>query len=463
MADLLPIAVEDVAAFVRRAGLRMPFRFGNACVEELEILYVAVRIAGAAGAAPGWAAQTLSPLWFDKDPKRSPEAKRERLLTALREGISAWRAAGAGPLGVLHDEVAPAVERACAAHGIDGLAASFGVAIVEQAVLDAICRATERTLHEAVRQDLPGLGPEVACSLPPRPVAAVAVRHTVGLGDPLVAADVLEPLGDGLPESVEEAVARYGLRWLKVKIGGDPQAAAERLARLDEVLSRVAWRVACTLDLNEQLEDMESARRLVERLAGDPDLRSAWARVAWIEQPVRRDRALEGDVVDPLRAIQRRLPVILDESDAADETLERALALGYRGVSAKSCKGVVRALRHHARLARAGSEGGWEFVHAAEDLTCPPVVALQQDLALAASLGVPHAERNAHHYLRGLSHLDESERREALRRTPRLYELLPDGVPTLRIREGVVDLGEVVASGFGAIEEPDVQALDPLT
>ena len=39
--------------------------------------------------------------------------------------------------------------------------------------------------------------------------------------DPITAADVKLPVGDGLPESLEEVIHRYGHRWFKLKVGGD--------------------------------------------------------------------------------------------------------------------------------------------------------------------------------------------------------------------------------------------------
>src|SRR5690606_41935025 len=84
-----------------------------------------------------------------------------------------------------------------------------------------------------------------------------------------------------------------------------------------------------------------------------------------------------------------------------------AIALGYRGVSHQNCKGVVRSLlnamlvAHHN--AASGEPGG--YFQSAEDLTCLPVVSLQADLAVVASLGITHVERNGHHYFHGLDHL----------------------------------------------------------
>ena len=47
---------------------------------------------------------------------------------------------------------------------------------------------------------------------------------------------------------------------------------------------------------------------------------------------------------------------------------------------------------------------------AADNLTNVPVVPLQQDLAAVRALGIPHLERNGHHYVHGLAHCSAGER-----------------------------------------------------
>jgi hypothetical protein len=151
-------------------------------------------------------------------------------------------------------------------------------------------------------------------------------------------------------------------------------------------------------------------------------------------------------------------PVILDESDGEEDALERGLALGYAGVSSKTCKGLFRSLSHKARLR--GLHGA---ILSCEDLTTVPAHPLQQDLCLAAALGLSNAERNGHHYILPSGFLSGSEQRELLEETPSLYGVDASGAFRVRVTDGGFDLTEVnAAHGFGTATRPDWEALQPL-
>ena len=57
----------------------------------------------------------------------------------------------------------------------------------------------------------------------------------------------------------------------------------------------------------------------------------------------------------------------------------------------------------------------------AEDLTCQAGVAVQQDLALVALLGITHVERNGHHYVNGMAGASDAEQAVFLAGYPDLY------------------------------------------
>src|SRR5438067_697621 len=61
--------------------------------------------------------------------------------------------------------------------------------------------------------------------LPDEPLRSIAVRHTVGLTDPLTDAEVPpdERVDDGLPQSLEACVRYYGLSYFKIKLWGDAE------------------------------------------------------------------------------------------------------------------------------------------------------------------------------------------------------------------------------------------------
>ncbi len=418
----------DFRAFVRRAPLRMPFHFGAVEMTDLELIALRLDVAVEGTATPGHTESVLSPLWFDRDPARTPSEKREALLRAVHDAAVAHAAAGTGTPAQLHRDTA-GEERP--------LVASFGVAMVDAAVVDAVCRATGMPLHAVLEL--------------PAPAERIAVRHTVGLADPLVASDLEGRLDDGLPETLEEAVREYGVRYFKLKVDADVERTAERLRRVAEVLAREAPDYRLTLDGNETLPDAESFARWAAALAADKALAEPWSRTLWIEQPLARAAAL----AEPLPPIDK--PVIIDESDATDGALERAFALGYAGTSAKTCKGLFRTLHSFAAVQRRAGA-----ILAGEDLTTVPMLGLHQDLAVAAAIGCAHLERNGHHYVRGLGFLSEREQSDALRHFPSLYRTLDDGTPALRIVDGMLATGEVNNLAFGAPFEPEWDAYEEL-
>ena len=102
------------------------------------------------------------------------------------------------------------------------------------------------------------------------PLRSVAARHTVGLADPLTAAEIPpdERLDDGLPQALDECIATYGFRFFKLKLSGRIEADVPRLVRIGEVLARRAPAgYAFTLDGNEQFRDLASFRAAWEAIA----------------------------------------------------------------------------------------------------------------------------------------------------------------------------------------------------
>ena len=279
----------------------------------------------------------------------------------------------------------------------------------------------------------------------------MTLRHTVGLLDALESGSG-PPDGlpvDGLPVALREDIERYGLDHFKVKVAGPDDR--ERLLEVARVVRAHAPRPArFTLDGNEQFERAEDLAALLDSLAADPDGCRLLEGLLYIEQPLPRARSLEPEMADGIRALARIAPVMIDEADATPDAFPRALALGYRGVSVKACKGVFRALANRL-LCTARGDGAFQ---SSEDLTTLPIWPLHQDLALARTLGLAHSERNGHHYFRGLAHLPEDERSAALSAHGDLYEADASGEVFLRIRDGGLDVGSLDAVGFGTSLEP---------
>ena len=244
--------VEAVEFFERDVRLRMPFRFGVVTLTEAPQAFVVARIRLENGVeSEGAAAEMLVPKWFDKDPALSNAQNFDQLRDSLRSARDAYLGGGTGTAWGHF-----------LAHYRPGLVAGFGPAQLDRALLDALCRALGVSFYDALRRnaigatDVDGMAlPEFLAGL--RAGARIAARHTVGLVDPVSAADLGEPVCDGLPETLEDVVARYGHRYYKLKVGGDLVADIERLAAIAAVLDRLPDAYRVSLDGNEQYEDME--------------------------------------------------------------------------------------------------------------------------------------------------------------------------------------------------------------
>ena len=318
--------------------------------------------------------------------------------------------------------------------------------------------------------DLGSIYPELGADsvgelLPSEPLGSCDVRHTVGLGDPLTAADVTpeDRVDDGLPQDLESSIRAYGLRYFKIKLTGKGDVDLPRLERIVALLDREAgadWLV--TLDGNENFRDFETFRAYWEAALAWPALRPLWPRVLVVEQPVHRDRALIDEVGPALGDWVDRPRLIVDESDGAVGDVPRALALGYSGASHKNCKGIVKGLANAARAARTAGVPARDVVLTGEDLANLGPVALLQDLAMMALLGITHVERNGHHYYRGLSMFPKDWQEAALAGHGDLYRRHERGFPALRVAAGRLDLGTVNAAPFGVAPAFDPSVFERL-
>ncbi|HEX9183698.1 MAG TPA: enolase C-terminal domain-like protein [Burkholderiales bacterium] len=447
--------VAAIELLERDVRLRMPFRFGAATLTASPQAFARARIRLEDGReAWGAAAELLAPKWFDKDPALSNEDNFEQLRGSLAAAREAY----------LAHEPRTAWAHASPARG---LVANYGPALLDRALLDALCRALGVSFYRAVQSNLIG-APEVegidlgAFFATLRPRAALAARHTVGLVDPITAADQSARVDDGLPETLEEVVARYGHRYFKLKVAGDVAADLARLRAIAAVLDRGREPYFATLDGNEQYADMQGVAELWTRMKAEPRLARLTASILFIEQPVHRQAALER----PVAGIDK--PVIIDESDDALDAFPRARALGYRGVSSKTCKGLYKSLLNAARCAvwnrKMGSGAnlparekfGPEPVYfmSGEDLTIQPGLALQQDLALVSILGLTHLERNGHHYVNGMAGLPQGEQDAFLAAHPDLYEK-SHGAVRVRIEDGMLAIGSLDCAGYASKAAPD--------
>jgi hypothetical protein len=470
--------VEAIDLFERDVRLRMPFRFGVVTLTQAPQVFARVSIRLADGrTGTGMAAELLAPKWFDKNPALSNEDNFDQLRLALAIARELYLGGtGESAYGHYTRHYRTQIDRG-AARGLNALVANYGPALIDRAVLDALCRALQQPFHAVIRSNLAGIG---ASELVPdlsefdfstflsqlRPAAHIDARHTVGLVDPITRDDQAHRVDDGLPETLEEVVAAYGQRWFKLKVGGKVAADVDRLARIADVLDRIPGGYRATLDGNEQYDGVDGALALWQTMAAEPRLARLCRSVVFIEQPIKRQAAL----AQPVAALAAFKPVIIDESDDGLDAFVRGRAMGYRGVSSKTCKGLYKSILNRARClmwnreegladalyegaAPAASAGLVPYLMSAEDLTIQAGLALQQDLALVSLLGITHVERNGHHYVNGMADLPAAEQQAFLAAHGDLYET-SHGAVRVCIDGGRLAIGSLSGPGFASGAAP---------
>lgn len=451
--------IDEIRYSERDVVLRLPFRFGNATVESCPQVYARVRIRFADGStAEGCSAEMMIPKWFDKNPALSNEDNFTQLRRALtiardaytsdREARSAW--------AHFAQHYRQIVQTGQAA-GLDALVASYGPALIDRAILDALCLHLGCSASAALSANAPGVAPSgtgLADDLDTFSIDAfmatqthqglagrhIAARHTVGLADALEVRAPGAPQDD-LPATLAEVIARYGHRYFKLKLSGDAAADVARLGDIARVIDSQAELV--TLDGNEQYAHAEQIEEFLDRLDAEQGLAGFRKKITFIEQPLPRAIALETDV----SKIAARMPVLIDESDATIDAFVRGRASGYTGVSSKSCKGVYKSILNAARCVAWSEASGQTFFQSGEDLTMQAGVGVQQDLALVGWLGLTHVERNGHHYVNGMSALPPEEQARFGAEHATLYEQSA-GATRLHIANGDINLNSLECRGF---------------
>lgn len=469
MTKPLTIKLEEAEVLERPVHFRFPFRFGAARVTAAPQAFVRVRISCALGrSAIGRSAEMMMPKWFDKSPSLAPGDNIDQLRISLRLAINAYRNAGRNTPFGLHALNEAEHHRQAAKLQLPGLVASYGLALVDRAVIDATCRLEGLSAVEAVRLGRLGINAATAPDLAEfdlcayfatvKPATSMAVRHTIGLVDALTSADVKpgSRLDDGLPQTLEEVIAAYGHRHFKIKVSGHPVEDVERLIQVAAVLDAATDSYQATLDGNEQFGGSDAVGEFLERISNQPRLRRLRSSILFIEQPIARADALTTSLAD----IGGHIPLEIDESDGDMDAFMQARALGYAGISSKSCKGFYRSLLNRARVEKWNNEEkSSRYFMSAEDLTTQSGLALQQDLVLASLVGATHIERNGHHYVEGMFGAPAGEQAAYLHEHGDLYREAAHGA-RLAIHGGRVDFSSAIrAKGLGSAVEPDWETM----
>lgn len=446
------LRVVSVDLFERRVTLRLPFRFGAATVTQCPQAFVRVQIDVGSKRFEGATAELMVPKWFDKAPTLTHEQNFEQLREALRIAAQSYASTQdvLSPYALSQSAGDAAIQTAVA-HGLPRLAAQFGPALMDKAIADAALRAAGLGWVDGLKAKV--LGDPFGSTLNIVKPMTVALRHTVGLADRLTSSDAGADPADGLPATLEDAINFYGLHHFKLKLSGQLDADIERLSRISAVLDAQTSDYRVTLDGNESFADAQSLGEFWQALAKAPPTASLLKRTLLLEQPLPRRIALDASIA----SLGISVPVILDESDDHDDVLERGLALGYRGISSKACKGIYRAMHSAVRVAQDPSH----LLLSGEDLTCQAGLAVQQDTLLAASLGITHIERNGHHYVDGFGVAPDQEA-QGFAQAHNGFYTTAQGRARLAVQAGQLDLTSLHTPGFASAATPLWQSLQPI-
>lgn len=449
---------------------RFPFQYGIASMTELPHLFVEAILEVNGQEITGRTSEGLPPKWFTKDPTTRFEEDLPEMLRSIRHAAAHALAMDRSPSFFEYGWALGQNQEAWALQeGIPGLLAHLGVALVERATLDGLCRAMGNSAPTILRRNLLGLrldaihpelsGLQCAELFPAAPPNRPWVRHTVGLGDPLDETDVPNDSrpDDRLPYTLVENIDVYGLRYFKIKLSGILEKDRARLAQLSPILSeRVGGALRFSLDGNEQFADLETFRDHWDALHTIPEFGAILPGLLYVEQPIHRSHALDPELKQAFETWPEAPPILMDESDGAYDAFARGLELGYRGVSHKNCKGIVKS------LANAGLAHRRHAMLSGEDLANVGPIALTQDTVMAAALGIDHMERNGHHYFKGLSMLPLSLQEATLVAHRDLYHRSDSGYPTLAISDGRLRIDSLLGAPFGYETPIDLESFPTL-
>jgi L-alanine-DL-glutamate epimerase-like enolase superfamily enzyme len=443
------IRIVEVAHRFEAHRYRAPYQFGGRTVDRVTILNVDCRVrTGAGKEAWGFGSMTLGNAWA------FPAASHDEglgAMTALAARLDRETAAcdEAGHPIDLFRALEPAYLRA--AEGvtraralpvpIPKLCTLVVASAFDAAIHDAYGKAFGLNCYEAYGPEFMGrdlshdLGAEFKGEyldryVPSAPRPQTFVFHSVGASDPIEAADVRTRIDDGLPNTLEEWIARDGLVRFKIKLnGGNQEADFDRIVRVDRVAARMLpargvddWKYL--LDFNEGCPNVRYLLDLLRRVREATP--SGFERILYIEQPTARD--LRKDRANVMHEAARLRPVVIDESLTDLETLLLAREMGYTGVALKACKG-----QSHAMLMAAAAQKFGMFL-CVQDLTCPGASLIHSAGIAARVPGNAGIEANARQFVPGASAAWED-------RFPGLFT----------IRDGVMNTGQLTGPGLGAV------------
>lgn len=389
---------------------RAPYKFGGKEVDRVTMLNVHCRLRTRGGkSAEGFAAMSMGNVWSFPDLPYDTTLGAMKDLAGKIERITSGFTEYAHPLEINHalePEYLKAAAEIKLARPVPKLCTLVTASPIDAAIHDAFGRLHGRNSFtvcgkEFVRHDLSRyLGPEFAGEhLDPyilsKPTPRIRMFHSVGASDALTRVELKKPVGDGLPETLEEWIPYNGVVALKIKLNGSDLAwDVDRVLGIHRVTSaaqakRGVREWVYSIDFNERCPNVQYVldfERQVKEKAAD-----AFERVQYLEQPTARD--LAANRANTMFEAAKLRPVVIDESLTGLDMLKLAREMGYTGAALKACKGQSETLLLAAAMQK------YKMFLCVQDLTCPGA-ALVHSVGIACHVpGVSGLEANAREYV----------------------------------------------------------------
>ena len=149
-------SIRTVELFERPVVLRLPFRFGVVTLTACPQAFVRATIAFADGRTQaGVAAEMMAPKWFDKNLALSNEDNFDQLRSVLLLGRETYLGDASPATAFGHFARHYDAHLATAgARGFNPLLANYGPALIDRAIVDAVCRASNIDFYTAMRDNL---------------------------------------------------------------------------------------------------------------------------------------------------------------------------------------------------------------------------------------------------------------------------------------------------------------------
>src|SRR5918998_3346592 len=155
IADPTLLRLDRVARYERDVRLRLPFRFGVTTVTRATQAVIRAHVVLADGrTATGIAAESLVAKWFDKDLALSDEDNHDQLRRSLAIAIELYSARGLATPFSLYADTYREQQARCAALGLNPLVASYGPALLDRAIIDALGHALGRSFPQIIAANL---------------------------------------------------------------------------------------------------------------------------------------------------------------------------------------------------------------------------------------------------------------------------------------------------------------------